>query len=348
VKELAPAAPPAAAPPPPAPAPRPARAARVAHAGSAPEGKPAASAPEEAASASHEQLKAEALALAASVAEAERAASAAQAAAAASATMAASAAAAPPLASASAPLAGPPQPALDWPPSTRLTYTLTGIYQGRHLYGKGLVEWRRDGAHYQVQFDFSLTPWFEQHMLSDGRIADDGLRPDHYSEDRKFLFRDARSRKVEFGDDDVQLSNGKRVPRLAQSQDSASQFVQFVWMFTTHPDWLQQDRLVEIPLALPFELRRWQYRVGALESLDLPFGPVDAVHLSPVGPFRANEYPFEIWVAPTLQYLPVHVHVMLGDPESYADLALDSRPLQSAPVAAPPLPRPPSAPDTRP
>ena len=70
----------------------------------------------------------------------------------------------------SAPVEGPPQPAFEWPPSTRLTYTLTGLYRNGPLYGKAAVEWRRVGTHYQVQFDIHVSPFFDQICLG---------RPDH-------------------------------------------------------------------------------------------------------------------------------------------------------------------------
>ena len=49
------------------------------------------------------------------------------------------------------------------------------------------------------------------------------------------------------------------------------------------------------------------------------------------GPRRANEYPFEIWTAPSLQYLPVRILVPIDD-KNFADLSLDALPLQAAPV----------------
>ena len=242
-------------------------------------------------------------------------------------------------AQAAASIPGPPQPALDWPPSTRLLYTLTGMYRGP-LYGEGAVEWRRDGEHYQVEFDFSVAPWIEGHQFSDGRIGADGLRPLHYDEWRKIPLRDRLVKKLEFGDDEVLLNSGRRVARLAQTQDPSSQFVQFVWMFTTHPERLKEGNVVAIPLALPNNLRVWHYRVGASEKLQLPFGPIDAVHLIPIDPRKPNELAFELWIAPTLQYLPVRIHVPVDD-EKFADLTLRSPPLQAAAAASAPPPAPP-------
>ena len=258
-----------------------------------------------------------------------------------SALLASGAASAPPAASAAS-IPGPPQPALDWPPSTRLLFALTGQYRGGPLTGDGTVEWRRDGAHYQVEFDYSIALAFNGHQFSDGRVGADGLRPVHYEEWRKFPLHDRLVKKIEFGDDEVQLNNGRRATRLPQTQDPSSQFVQFVWMFNTHPELLKEGTAISIPLALPNNLRIWHYRVDRSETLQLPFGAIDAVHLVPTDPRKPNELPFEIWIAPSLQYLPVRIHVPVND-ESFADLTLRSPPLQaagaaSAPPAAPPGP----------
>ena len=328
-KKLQPVAPPPATAPvaAPAPAPRPARAVRPPRASAAP-----ASAPEPAPAASdaRSQLVDEALAQAGKA----EAASAAQARAAQVATTASA-----PALPASA-IAGPERPPFQWPPATRLTYTLTGERGvGVHLYGNAVVEWRREGSRYQVQFDVHITPMIDQHMDSEGEIGPDGLEPRHYDESFSFLFSTPRTRKIEFGATDVLLNNGERAFKLKQTQDGASQFVQFVWMFYNHPEWLKPGVVVHIPLALPNSLRRWNYQVVGNERLDLAFGSIDAVHLKPLldGPRRPNEYPFDIWMAPSLQYLPVQIVVRV-DEHTWALLALDDLPLQAAGERPPPPP----------
>ncbi len=347
-RQIVPTAPPVAAAmaAPAVPAPRAMPAAR---AGSAPV---AASAPHRAASravaasapasapspsSSHEQLAAEALALADRLEEAQRAADAASAAAAAQARaieMVVAAAASAASASHAAPVAGPERKPMTWPPSTRLTYTLTGMYRGGPIYGKATIEWRRAGTHYQVQFDVHVSPFFDQHMFSDGQITDRGLSPTHYDETFEVPLLAPRVRKVDFTDSDVLLANGNRAIKFPQTQDQASQFVQFVWMFATQPALLRPGTLVDFPLALTSSVHRWSYRVVGDETLAMPFGQIDTVHLTPVhdGPRRANEYPFEFWTAPTLQYLPVRVLVPIDD-RNFADLSLDALPMQAAPAS---------------
>ena len=334
LKPTAPPEEPAAAPAPP-PAPRPAYALRVARASS--QAAPASAAEADA----RAQLDAEAVALAARLDDEQRARDAIAHAAAASEAAAASAAASTPVPAVAAPVVGPPRPPFQWPPSTRLSYTLTGERNGGKLYGNAVVEWRREGARYQVQFDIHITPMIDQQMSSEGLIGADGLEPSHYEEAFSVPFLEPRVRKVEIGDTEVTLNNGNRVAKLPQTQDGASQFVQFVWMFYSHPEYLGAGNVVQIPLALAHNLRRWNYIVMGRERLDLAFGGIDAVHLKPLldGPRRANEYPFEIWTAPSLQYLPVQILVKI-DEKTWALLSLDDLPLQAAGERPPPPPRP--------
>ncbi len=342
------APPPAAVPPAPAPAAAARRSSRAVRSASSaplpasapvePEFRPP---PDGAPSDSRAQLVDRALALAEELTRAQRAAEAPSAASAAQARaveVAANKAAAASAAGSAdarnvAPVAGPERKPFAWPPSTRLTYTLTGMYRNGPLYGKASVEWRRSGTHYQVQFDIHVSPFFDQHMFSDGQITDLGLSPTHYDESFEVPLVAPRVRRIDFSEDEVTLANGNRVIKLPQTQDGASQFVQFVWMFAQRPELLRPGNVVEIPLALNSNLRRWHYQVVGLETLELAFGRLDAVHLRPLldGPRRPNEYPFEIWTAPTLQYLPVRILVPIDD-KNFADLSLDALPMQAAPV----------------
>jgi len=339
--------------PPAAPAPAPAapRAARAVRAGAA--SAPPASTPQPAATTglarSHAELRERALALAAHDAGSAATAAAVPAPPASvprttgiSLVAGGGVSAPPPAASASQAIAGPERPPFEWPPSTRLAYTLTGERgAGRHIYGKAVVEWRREGSRYQVAFDIHISPLIDQHMYSEGEITANGLSPRHYDESFSFLFATPRNRKVEFGDTDVLLDNGQRVFKLEQTQDGASQFVQFVWMFYNNPEWLRPGLVVHVPLALPNSLRRWSYQVVGTERLDMAFGAIDAVHLKPLldGPRRPNEYPFDIWTAPSLQYLPVQILVRV-DEHTWALLALDDLPFQAAGERpSPPPPR---------
>ena len=244
---------------------------------------------------------------------------------AASAAVATAAASAP-----SAPSAGVPPGG--WPLSTRLTYSLTGHYQGP-VEGQPSVEWLRQGWRYQVHVEVSVGPSFaplvSRRLSSDGDITADGLSPRRYEEETRMAFRAPRRRHMSFVGPTVRLADGRQVLRPSGVQDTASQFVQLTWLFTLHPERLRTGETVPLMLALPQHVDRWVYDVMGQERLVTPVGAFDAVLVRPRQPARPGDLTAEMWVAPTLQHLPVRI-VIRQDRETFVDLLLDRLPQQEA------------------
>jgi len=219
--------------------------------------------------------------------------------------------------------------AFEWPPSTRLSYTLTGDFRGP-VVGTATVEWLRAGSRYQVRMDVSAGLLFSRRVSSEGEVTPEGLQPRRYDEETKVVLRDARRLTVWLDGDRVRLANGTEVPRPAGVQDSASQFVQMTWLFTTRPELLERGRTVEMPLALPRRVEPWVYEVLETETLHTPAGPVQAVHVKPRREGKANELTAEMWVAPSLQYLPVRL-LIRQDAQTFIDLLIERLPQQAEP-----------------
>lgn len=236
----------------------------------------------------------------------------------------ASAATVPPAAAASDPVA------FDWPPSTRLNYSMNGYWRGP-LQGSARVEWLRSGFRYQVRLTVTIPPVFERRILSDGLVGPDGLTPQRFDQETDLPLMSTRRETVLFQDGEVLLVNGKRVPSLPGIQDTASQFVHMTWMFLTQPTRALPGRTVDFPLALPRRVGRWRYTVEPPETLSLPFGEVQAQHLRP---HTENSHPREpqmdIWIAPGLQYLPVRILLKLEVEEATLELLLSDKPQQAA------------------
>ena len=242
--------------------------------------------------------------------------------------------------------AAPSAPAFQWPPSTRLSYTLVGDFRGP-VQGKARVEWLRSGARYQVHLDVRVgsdfAPLLSRRMSSDGLLTEAGLQPQRYDEETKVLLREPRRQTILFEPERIVLARGAPQPSMAGVQDTASQFVQLSWLFTLQPHLLRIGQTVEVPLALPRRVDRWIYDVVGQEVLSLPVGEVKAWHLKP-RPLNktGGDLSVEIWFAPSLQYLPVRI-LIRQDEASYIDLALERLPQQEAA----PTPVAPAAP-TRP
>jgi hypothetical protein len=235
------------------------------------------------------------------------------------------AAAAAPASAASAP------PAFEWPPSTRLSYTLTGNYRGP-VEGSAQVEWLRRSGRYQVHLDVvvgpSFAPLVSRRMSSDGEITEQGLKPQRYDEETKVALRDPRRQSIAFEEGRIVLPGDRVRPTIAGVQDSASQFVQLTWLFTTQPQKLRPGEWIEVPLALPRHVDLWRYEVVGEEALTTPAGVIATFYVRPRRENRTgNDLLVEAWFAPSLQYLPVRIRIR-QDAETSVDLLLDSLPKQ--------------------
>lgn len=225
-------------------------------------------------------------------------------------------------------------PPFEWPASTRLSYKLTGSVRGE-VHGDAQVEWVREGLRYQVHLDvtvgLAIAPLMTRRMSSDGELTAQGLAPRRYDEDTKIAFRDRRRLTMRFEDDAIVMPNGRRQPRWDGVQDTASQFVQLSWLFSTRPELLRTGNTVDFALALPRSVDRWVYDVLDEEPVATHFGAVNAFHLKPRRVSRpGGDLVAEVWFAPTLRYLPARIRIE-QDPETFIDLVLSRKPEIAAP-----------------
>ena len=235
-------------------------------------------------------------------------------------------------ADAAAAAASAPAVAFEWPPSTRLSYVLTGNYRGP-VDGRAQVEWLRQGSRYQVHLDLGIGPPFanlvSRRISSSGLITPQGLYPKRYDEETRVALRAPRQLHIVLDEQQVKLPSGRVLPRPAGVQDSASQFVQMTWLFTLQPALLQAGRQLVLPLALPRVVEDWTYEVVGPETLSTPMGALQTVHVRPRRQPRPGlDLTAELWFAPSLQYLPVRI-VVRHDAETHVDLLLDRLPEQA-------------------
>ena len=133
-----------------------------------------------------------------------------------------------------------------------------------------------------------------------------------------------RRRASQFGPELLALENGKSVARPPGMQDTASQFVELAYRFATRREVLEVGKSISFWMARPGHVDRWTYDVVEREILQTPrLGAVEVFHLkprpiaNPRGSFTA-----EMWFAPSLQYLPVRIKLLMGD-GAYIDLLVD-------------------------
>ena len=234
-------------------------------------------------------------------------------------------------AAASAPAASsaPAAATFVWPKATRIAYGLEGNYRGP-VQGQAEVEWIGVGARYQVNVELTVGPSFAplvtRRATSEGRVGARGLTPERYDEDTQALFGAPQRSSVVFEPDTVRLADGKRRERPPGMQDSASQFIQFTWLFASHPELLRVGNTFEMPLALPRLVDHWLYEVVGVDTIYTSFGALQAFHLKPRGDaHKAGSLAVEMWFAPELRFLPVRIRIE-RDAATFVDLLIARQP----------------------
>ncbi len=119
---------------------------------------------------------------------------------------------------------------------------------------------------------------------------------------------------------------GQKRDRMPGVQDTASQFIQFTWLFGSKPEALRVGASFEFPLALPRSMKRWTYDVVGEDTLYTPFGVLPAYHLKPrIVERKPGELTVEMWFAPELRYLPVRIRIE-QDAGTFVDLMISKKP----------------------
>lgn len=239
-------------------------------------------------------------------------------------------------------------PEFVWPASTRLRYVLSGNYRGE-VSGWAQVEWINAAPRYQVNLDVTVglpfAPLYTREMRSDGQLDRGGLQPRHFQQQSKLAFQPVRRVGLAIDGATVRDDDGRLLPmtfastdtmrqadRRTTLQDSASQFVQMTFLFTTQPQLLTPGTRVGFPLVLPGGVRDWVYEVGQKETVYTRFGAIDAFHVkSAAGLSRGRDQLLaEAWFAPRLAYLPVRLRIE-QHAELYLDMILERIPELAAP-----------------
>lgn len=215
----------------------------------------------------------------------------------------------------------------DWPNDTRINVKISGYFRGK-VTGSGSVTWQRESEKYQarVAASFGIGGFS---MTSQGTVTDDGLKPQIFEESIV-----GRLRSAHFEDDAITIGSGKRIPRaglpggvgVGTFQDSASQFVELAWRFATGRATLASGSTVTYWLGRPEGLYQYIYDISGPEPMELPkFGTVNTWHLTPrpIPGLKPDAIYGEIWIAPSLQYLPVKIR-MRNTQGVYLDLLVDT------------------------
>ncbi len=194
---------------------------------------------------------------------------------------------------------------LAYPEPARLKYEVRAEVKGISLSLNGELLWQHDGKTYNSRLEFSHFLLGSRMQTSKGALGPQGLEPIRFGDKVRSEVAahfDRSANKVTFS------ANTPDVPLTPGMQDQLSAVLQLSAMMGGEPQRYPAGTQIPFEAIGPRSVESWTMVVGNTEKLTLPGGEVSAIKLSrgAVGPYGNRA---EIWLAPSMGYLPVRIRL---------------------------------------
>ncbi|CAM4132454.1 DUF3108 domain-containing protein [Comamonas aquatilis] len=218
----------------------------------------------------------------------------------------------------SAPLPpGTPLP-IALPGGATLEFNASGQVKGFNYSAGAELQWQHDGQYYQARQSISMFLLGERAQTSEGLITPSGLQPLNFTDKG----RKTQSASFDLPAGKARFSDGTADAAIAEGvQDRLSVFLQLSALMAAGPERYPQGTVIDLTTSGARSAIRWRFRVGATEALELPIGSVMALRLDKLPGQSKSDQQGAIWLAPTMQYLPVRIRLTQGQ-DDFVDLKL--------------------------
>lgn len=204
------------------------------------------------------------------------------------------------------------------PNSATLEFNASGQVKGFQYSAGAQLQWQHDGQYYQARQSISMFLLGERAQTSEGLITPKGLQPLNFSDKG----RKTQSAAFDVASGKAHYSGGQTDAAIGDGvQDRLSVFLQLSALMAAAPEKYPPGTLIELTTSSARSAVRWQFRVGASEALELPFGGVMALRLDKLPGKSSNDQRGSVWLAPSMQYLPVRIKLTQGQ-DDFVDLQL--------------------------
>ena len=194
------------------------------------------------------------------------------------------------------------------PPSADLVYAVKVSQSGLSLKGEAVLRWSVSGNRYSINTE-TRSPLLGRVMesKSEGLIDAFGLAPLQLTE--------KRMRKPPYG---ASFDRENRVIRLTESpqtypivggeQDHTSIMLQLVAVARGAPKKFTNGSEWKFFVVSRKSAEVWTFRVIRQEKIGTPMGELQTVHVSRLQPEGGREQQIELWLAPSLDWLPARMN----------------------------------------
>ncbi|MEW6478489.1 MAG: DUF3108 domain-containing protein [Pseudomonadota bacterium] len=206
-----------------------------------------------------------------------------------------------------APLPGDPAlvlPPAQLPPAGTLRYQVSGQAKGFSYHAKGSLRWQHGAGRYEASFGVSAFLVGSREQLSQGRVDDQGLHPERFS-DRS---RRERTAELDAAAGRIRYTHGGERPLQRGTQDRLSVALQLGALLNARPQAYPPGSTIRLPVTDTSQVEFWEFVVGPEEKLAIVSGELPVIGLTRQ-PRRPGDRKVEMWLAPTLSYLPARLRV---------------------------------------
>jgi len=213
------------------------------------------------------------------------------------------------------PSKAPPSHPVAFAEPTRLLYDLRAG-DNTPLSASGELLWQADATQYSARLDMSAFGFRLRTWISKGALGPGGLQPT--------LFRDQPrgpelSTTFQRGKGIITFSeNTLEVPLQPGAQDKLSALLQLSALAAGAPERYTAGSSIRFQAADAHRAELWNFKVGNMETLDLPGGTLSALKFTKE-PTVDFDQRIEVWLTPTLQYLPARLRITEAN-GTFADL----------------------------
>ena len=208
------------------------------------------------------------------------------------------------------PAQGPRATAFNVPGPVRLKYDVKGEAHSLSYNAQAELLWRHDDTSYEAKLDVSAFLIGSRRQTSVGRITTEGLAPTRFSDkSRSELAAHFERPASGVGGKVIFSANTPDAPLLAGAQDRLSVFLQLGAMLAGEPDKYPPGTTISLQIVGPRDADTWLFTVGEAEKLSLPAGELATFKLTR-NPRREFDSKVELWLAPTMGYVPVRIRLI--------------------------------------
>ena len=191
------------------------------------------------------------------------------------------------------------------PASATLGYAVQGLAKGFHYNATATLLWKNEAGRYSASLEVGMLLLGKRTQTSSGLVGPEGLMPERFSD------KNRSELAAHFQRDKGLISfsaNTPEVPLLKGAQDRLSIVLQLGALLAGDPARYPLGTMLSFQTVSQREAEVWQFKVVEVETLQLPYGDVPSIKLQR-NPRREFDQRIELWLAPSLGYLPVRLRI---------------------------------------